>query len=201
MSGYRLKSMTTGQPGGWRYQIPETGYTAVSNSYTGLKAKIIKHFVANDLTVPSDIEIERRVNDYLCMNGCDCTYEDVPIVRSSRRSMQISDVAKFTATLVHSLVSGQKVSQEEADRRAGICSMCTSNVKPEGCTGCNSRLLKETVKLVSRHGNTGFDDKLNSCEHCGCFIRSMIWFPIETMHKFTDDSENEQLPAHCWKKR
>lgn len=200
-TGYKLLNDHRGLPGGWIYRVPETGIEVFAGSWPQLHEFVRRHYAANAIEVPSNLD--DLMLEYICKNGADCAYDDVEIPKpAGRKSLQIGDVIRFSMSLLHGLtVGGGKVSQEEANRRANICSGCRFNRKPLGCTGCNARVLKEAVKTFSQHGSTPYDEQVQSCEFCGCFIRSMVWFPIETLHRFTDATENENLPAHCWKKR
>lgn len=199
--GYKLLNDHLGLPGGWIYRVPETGIEVFAGSWPQLHEFVRRHYIANAIQIPSNLD--DLMLEYICKNGADCAYNEVELPKpAGRKSLQIGDVIRFSMSLVHGLtVGGGKVGQEEANRRASICSGCRFNRKPLGCTGCNARVLKEAVKTFSQHGSTPYDEQVQSCEFCGCFIRSMVWFPIETLHKFTDATENENLPAHCWKKR
>jgi hypothetical protein len=173
----------------------------MGGSWPQLHEFVRNHYTANAIKIPENLDT--LITEYSCRNGADCMYNEVEIRKpEGRKSLQIGDVIRFSMSLLHGLtVGGGKVDQAEATRRASICSTCIYNRKPLGCTGCNARVLKEAVKTFSQHGSTPLDENLQSCEFCGCFIRSMVWFPIETLHKFTDATENKNLPAHCWKKR
>lgn len=199
--GYRLFNDHNGPQGGWKYRVPETGIEIVEGSINQLKISIREHYAGNSLAIPSNLD--DLVLEYVCKNGADCEYNGVTVEKSNsqaKKSMQLRDVVRFTKTLVHSLSNGGKVDQAEANRRAEICSGCQFNKEASGCMGCNSGPLKEVVKLLSNHGSTKYDESLKSCEFCGCFVRSLIWFPVETLRKFTDPQENKNLPVHCWKK-
>jgi hypothetical protein len=200
-TGYKLLNDHLGLPGGWFYRVPETGIEVTAGSWPQLHEFVRNHYKSNAINLPSNLDV--LMLEFICKNGADCAYDEVEIPKpAGRKSLQIGDVIKFSMSLLHGLtVGGGKVDQTEANRRASICSGCRFNRKPLGCTGCNARVLKEAVRTLSQHGTTPLDDQLQSCEFCGCFIRSMVWFPIETLHKFTDATENANLPAHCWKKR
>ena len=200
-SGYKILNEHMVIPGGWHYRVPETGIDIPAGSLPQLREFVRNHYAANSLQLPANID--DMIVEFLCRNGADCSFNEIEIPKpAGRKSLQIGDVIRFSMSLLHGLtVGGGKVGQEEATKRAAICSTCRFNRQPLGCTGCNARVLKEAVKTFSQHGSTPYDDKVQSCEFCGCFIRSMVWFPIETLHRFTDATENENLPAHCWKKR
>lgn len=201
MKGWKLLNEHNVIPGGWNYRVPETGIEIAGGSWPQLNIFVRNHYQANAIPVPANLDA--LITEYACNNGADCMYNEVEVVKpKGRKSLEIGDVIRFSMSLLHGLtVGGGKVSQAEATSRAMICSTCRFNRKPLGCTGCNARVLKEAVRTLSQHGSTPVDEQLQSCEFCGCFIRSMVWFPIETLHKFSDATENENLPAHCWKKR
>ena len=201
MSGYKVLNEHMVIPGGWSYRVPETGVEIAGGSWPQLHEFIRNHYTANAIKIPANLDT--LITEYACLNGADCSYDEVNIPKpAGLKSLQLGDVIRFSMSLLHGLtVGGGKVGQAEANRRANICSTCQFNRKPLGCTGCNARVLKDAVKTFSQHGSTPVDESLQSCEFCGCFIRSMVWFPIETLHKFSDAIENENLPAHCWKKR
>lgn len=200
-TGYKILNEHMVIPGGWQYRVPETGIEIMAGSWPQLHDFVRSHYLANAIQIPSNLY--DMIVEYACRNGADCTYDEVELSKpAGRKSLEIGDVIRFSLSLLHGLtIGGGKVGQEEANRRAGICAGCRFNRKPLGCTGCNARVLKEAVKTFSQHGSTPVDEQLQSCEFCGCFIRSMVWFPIETLHKFTDTTQNENLPDHCWKKR
>ena len=201
LTGYKVLNEHMVIPGGWHYRIPETGIEVPGGSWSQLHEFVRNHYTANAIKIPDNLDI--LITEYACRNGADCAYDEVKIPKpAGLKSLQLGDVIRFSMSLLHGLtVGGGKVGQAEANRRANICSTCSFNRKPLGCTGCNARVLKDAVKTFSQHGSTPVDESLQSCEFCGCFIRSMVWFPIETLHKFSDATENENLPAHCWKKR
>jgi hypothetical protein len=200
-TGYKILNEHMVIPGGWHYRVPETGIEIAGGSWPQLHEFIKNHYNANAIQIPGNLD--DLIVEYACRNGADCTYDEVELSKpAGRKSLEIGDVIRFSMSLLHGLtIGGGKVGQEEANRRANICAGCRFNRKPLGCTGCNARVLKDAVKTFSQHGSTPVDEQLQSCEFCGCFIRSLVWFPIETLYKFADSTENENLPDHCWKKR
>ena len=194
---YKLYDDHIGPPGGWKYRVPETGVLIQGGSFIQLNEFVAKHYTDNAMAVPANLH--DMVLEYACKNGANCDFDGVQVSKTSgKKSLNIGDVIRFSRTYVDALLRGDKVSQEEANRRAAICAECPSNKPLEGCSSCNSRGLRDFVRFMSQHGSTAMDDRLNSCEYCGCFIRSMVWFPLESLKRF--DNDNSQLPANCWKK-
>lgn len=197
----KLLEQDTVPPGGWRYRVPETGFVINSWSWNALVPKIEAHYKANALKAPANLE--QLVIDYACDTYAKCEEGGVPnrVARNVFKALHVNEVIRFTQTYWDALKRGEKVTQDEANRRASICASCPFNQQPDGCTGCNSRTIKAIVSTISQAGRTPHDGQLQSCRFCGCFIQSLIWYPLDTLQKFTDAAENEELPDHCWKKR
>ena len=171
-------------------------------TFDALVTEVRNHYLANNLSVP--VDLEQIILSYVCQTYAECSFDNVPnaVARGTiKQTLGLADVIRFSKTLFDAMIGGEKVTQDEANRRAQICSTCPYNVQPDGCMGCNSRLLKEAVSSLSRAGKTPYDGQLMSCRFCGCFINSMVWFPISTLVKFSNSQENSDLPAWCWKKQ
>ena len=197
---WKLLNAHFGPRGGWTYRIPENGLLVNGGTFEALVTEAGNHYRANNLKVPPNLE--ELILSYVCQTYAECSYDNVPnaAARGIFHRSAITDVIRFSRTMFDAMVGGEKVTQEEADRRAKICSTCPFNVQPEGCTGCNSRAIKEAVTALTRAGKTPYDGQLLSCKFCGCFINAMVWFPLSTLQKFTDYDENKELPEWCWKK-
>lgn len=190
----------SGPRGGWTYRVPEDGSTISAGSVPQLIKDVLRYYQVNGFQIPP--ALDDAVLTHICTTYWQCLDNGIPnsVAKGAVRSWSLQDVARFSQTLFGALIGGTKVTQAEADRRAAICASCPANVRPEGCVGCNSRAMKEAIALVSRAGKTRFDPVLFSCRFCGCFINSVIWFPLEVLQKNTPTEENRDLPAHCWKK-
>lgn len=197
----KLKNKNIGLAGGWRYTQKESGMTFKCSSWDQLIVELKKHRVTNGYDIPLNWESE--VEDSLCRNCPDpdewCIQDNNP--KPTHRNLRLGDVVMFTRVLVDKFVRGGKnVGVEEAEARASICSNCSENVEVGGCNGCNSGLVEKAVKRVTDSGVTKYDNKLKTCQLCGCFNKAQIWFPIETLQKNMSDKIRELLPSHCWKK-
>ena len=140
--------------------------------------------------------------------GIEIPAGSLPQLREFVRNHYAANAVKVPANLdilitEYQCRNGADCSYDEVEipRPKGLKSLQIGDVIRFSMSLIHGRVLKEAVRTLSQHGTTPLDDQLQSCEFCGCFIRSMVWFPIETLHKFTDATENANLPAHCWKKR
>jgi len=183
--------------GAFRYVQPESGLEIREGSWRNLVNAVRKHRQANGYAVPVDYEWEIeegfcKLLPEACKDG-----EASP----SPKHLTIGQVISFTLILGESLLKGSpRCSAEVAEERASICASCHDNIKPKGCTGCNSRKVNTLVSKLTGAKPTSHDGRLESCRHCGCLNRAQIWFPLEILQKHTSKRVREALPSHCWKK-
>ena len=190
----RLKNlMGACPPDGYRYVFPETGHTVHAWTYYDWVQAAKDHLAANSLPVPD--QLGERMQHQLCMTlppGW-CDYDDPNRPRPST-SLTWNDVAGGVATFTRWLAAGAKsVVQDEADRRALICSRCYLNVNVQGCAGCH----KAVVEVV-RNRKTKYDFALRSCAACRCFLRAKVHFPLSILDKSGVDQA--LYPSFCWLK-
>jgi hypothetical protein len=103
---------------------------------------------------------------------------------------------KFFTAVISAAVDGL-VPQEEAERRALICSTCPNNQPMEAriCEGCwSANFVREAAeKLSTRH--TSLDNKLDTCSLCQCRLVLKCHVNKEAMADKSID-----WPSHCWMK-
>jgi hypothetical protein len=181
-------------PDGFRYIFPEDGWVCHAWTYNDWIAFAKAHLVANSLPVPDDLEasMQNQLCQTLPPGWCD--YDDPNRPRVST-SIDWNDLQTGLTTFAKWVQSGfQTVSQDEADRRALICSRCYLNVNVQGCAACG-----KAVETVTRNKKSKYDFALRSCAVCKCFLRAKIHFPISTLDT---QSTNQQLyPSSCWLKK
>jgi hypothetical protein len=104
-------------------------------------------------------------------------------------------------SLSHWLLEGHApVSQCVANARAAVCAKCSLNEHEglyEDIVGMAARVVK--AALNRKHQMrlaTIMDEDLRMCGACGCDLKLLVWAPSQVI-----DTENQQLPAHCWKPR
>jgi hypothetical protein len=129
----------------------------------------------------------------------ECLHVDPSQIR--KRGWSMMDIVRGSLAMTSQKLSGLPlVSPEEATRRAGICAGCPHAVffsKP--CTG----LCRELVNLLSSTGDksTPYDHPLRACGICGCWIKTAVWFPLETQCVAVNNDMKEQFKSvqKCWK--
>lgn len=187
----------------WQWPVKQTGQTIYAGNLEQLKAKVRAHLDANKFE--DVVVVDEELHDYAARIAAKtspgCCYEDDDVKPQNRR-LHLSDVIRFSRTMMLNLARGLKrVDQVEADRRGAICANCIYNVTPGGCGGCSgSGVAAATVGLLVGERKTAADAKLQSCQFCGCFNKAQVWFPLPDLQGAMSAELRSQLPDNCWKK-
>jgi len=117
---------------------------------------------------------------------------------SKERHITFADVIRFGKTTLKYLKSGGRVvSQEEAERRAEICTACEfnnpKNKDEKGCLSCIAKKIYFAIR--KRTPETSLDDKLTFCKVCNCELKIKVHLPLSAI-----DNEGiiHKYPWHCW---
>ena len=107
--------------------------------------------------------------------------------------VNLASIKSFLKLVRRRGLNRQVVSEEEALRRAAICSDCPLAGPISGCGTCK-QLVKSILKIP--RGNLVPKDKAG-CTVCGCYVDAKVWIKREHL-----DSEIEKYtwPDHCWVK-
>lgn len=183
----------------WRAYIEQTGATLVAPSRSALIPKISAHLRANNL--PPMVNPEDDADNYICAAmGSDQRARRCKIVPEGpvpeRVSSGISDMLAFVDFV---RVNGFTfVSQEEAERRAAICSACPYLAPVGGCGACDMarRLLENTTALIGGK-TTSFDAQLGkkACAVCGCSSKVKVHLNIKSGYR------SAEYPQWCWQNK
>lgn len=170
----------------WRYVQPESGAVFTGTSYWGIVDQVHEHRRAMGYDIGEGWE--ERFQDALCRQN-----EQVPctdrVTPPSKRRLQLADLRRFMTAA--SKFDGTFVAQEEAERRAVICSTCPLNKTVTGCWGC-AGLLKVALKFLAGR-STRRDKALESCAVCGCVLRVKVHLPV-------GEPDGLTYPEWCWQK-
>ena len=194
--------------GGYRYRVSETGHVFVGTTMHELRVFLGKHCKVHNLPMPTQQMIEEQICFELGKNAVHWCMEEktgmaphIPVNAPDCAGLSLNSVKQASFTLLHSLVSGTKVDQVEADRRASICVGCTQNREVPGCKGCAFSALKNLIDKARMGRTTSYDDRLNTCCVCGCLNRVKIWMPMESILHHTPIPQVERLQEkapNCW---
>lgn len=176
---------------GWYWPVEETKTVVVSYGFPTLIEAIKKHLDAND--IPIRVELEREIHEFSCQKVPDSCEE---LDEKSGEKIKLWYLAKKFFTAVISAATQGLVSQDEAERRALICSTCPHNggSSLNLCTGgCHTaKFVKEAAEALSTK-HTSLDNRLNTCTRCECSLRLKIWIPKEGM-----EDASIEWPSFCW---
>lgn len=179
-----------GDSNGYFWPVEQTKTVVVSLTFKTLIEAVKKHLTANDVAIP--IDLERSMNEFSCAEHPTMCEEIDP---DAERKVSLWYMAKKFFTAVISAATTGLVSQEEAERRASICSVCPHN-KPQElnfCSGCHTaKFVRDAAEALStRH--TSFDNQLDTCELCSCSLKLKVFVPKEGM-----EDKNIQWHPVCW---
>lgn len=202
----RLQLVTRGVtvPDKFRYKIPEDGHWIAEHMdpESWLRA-IRKHYADNGYPIPDDLQ--QIAEDQLCrtLPAGWCRYVDGrdPEAFIDRR-IGVSTVISGTKVFAKFLLEGAPtVSQEEAERRALICSRCYALDTVQGCGSCLS--IAEAVSEVVGARKTPSDAALEgkACLVCKCSAKANVWMPVEVSRVGVSEERLKLFPEFCWKKQ
>lgn len=196
----RLKSYREVPPNSYRYTVPETGHQITAWSVESWLSKTKQHLEANNLPIPIDLLaiMEAQLCEILPVGWCEHDDPNRPRVDTN---ITWGDVETGSKTLFEWFKQGLPiVDQDEAERRAKICTSCYLNVRAVGCgQSCRELIRAMFGFFVGR--KTSVDDQLNSCAACKCLLKNKVFAPLTVIEKYDSDSLQMLLPSFCWLKR
>lgn len=197
-----LLDRTTVPPGGFKYLCTETGTWITAASHHELIGSVRRHLSANVL--PISATLEQDVEHSLCATlppGI-CMHKDpqIQLQETRVRKLSIAEVVSATLSIGEFLLRGrERVSPEEANRRAKICTTCPFNQPAGDCTTCSHTSIREVVEKVVGGAQTDSDAALHSCYVCGCTLKAAVWMPLDILQRHAGENL-KTLPEWCWKK-
>jgi hypothetical protein len=203
-------------PGGWRLPLvlageyfpdgktKEQDRRAATKEALVAKARAFRE--ANGLPIPPDFSavIEDLVCSQMPPGTCRGAQGPIPegvVIPGLMAKLTIKDVYHGGRVFAPWVRAGKPlVETSVAAERGRICAGCPYNVPFEPCGSC-SRLYRAVRRLRPKGSSTPSDSKLKVCAICKCDNRTAAHIPLEFIFKGIPEVLNEQLPAHCWKKR
>lgn len=185
-------------PGGWKYVDPDTGFRVGVPTYQAMLNKVAVHRRANNLLPLSEASIQ----DILCQQAhegvCGGTQEKgAALVHAEITGADAINGTKVIFSLVKS--GGRLVKQEEAERRAKICSSCPLNVDyKSGCASCATTLAGFVLKITKKRKTT-MDGNLKACGVCHCMNTAQVHVPYKHLKKGITPAMDDLWPEECWK--
>jgi hypothetical protein len=211
----RLRLIPNGMtvPDKFKFVCPIDGHHIAQHMdrETWMKA-IRRHYADNGYEIPPDIE--EIAEDQLCqsLDGEWCQYCDGS-ERGAHIDRRIGVQTIISGTKVLSnflldaglnlvgLAESPIVSQEEANRRALICSRCYALDTVQGCGSCLS--VAEAVAEVVGTKTTASDNVLEgkACLVCKCAAKANVWMDVRISKSGVTDEARKMFDTipHCWK--
>jgi hypothetical protein len=172
-------------------------------SYNDMRDAVAKHNVANDHEEWDwETAMCKMMPPGICMyeNGADPFGINCQMDLGTAAAGTVA-IAELTAR--YALGMEYLVEQEEAERRAAICSGCQWNISMAGCQTCGAGdVVRAAVSRIIGDKTTSADQYLGGCCGCHCSLKSIVWVKGSILKKgFTDDlrEKTERLQPHCFK--
>lgn len=195
----KLRNLSDGPPGGWRFKHLDTGFVSTGVTFQQLVQKVLQYRQNHSAPIVSEgfARLSDEIEADICasMEPADqasyCDTKFRPLT-----GIHWKEVSRFLHTLAAWVKTGfTQVPQEEAERRAAICAVCPLNIGLAGCAICRSSLKAGRDALMQ--ARTSQDVKLEACGVCGCDLKTSVHVPINVLR-----SDRElQYPDWCWKAR
>lgn len=206
MEMIRAALVTKSQPpygGQFSINRPDIGMVGGGTNFEMLMRNLRNYRKSN--AIPMGLEFEDEVEREICKLYPAACHETSNLIPNRDRTYSFSDVIHGTKAMIAFKLAGSPlVSQEEANKRAAICSHCPNNgpfTKP--CGGICGELQDIVVSLIGGK-TTPMDAALNSCYICNCFNRASVWVELDVMWKTLTPTQKEQFKTakeqyQCWK--
>lgn len=178
-----------GSKQGWFYPIEETKCVLMSVGFKSLVDDVRQHMKVNGVEVPANLmdTIQFWWCDNIDSENCG---EPVPAHAADIYTLAM----RFLRTVRDWLAQGgQRVPQDEAERRAAICATCPFNQAETWCSGCFMKAVLGRVLSAFGGWTTSRDAELKSCRVCGCKLSVKVHIPAEAM-----EYKGLEWPEHCW---
>lgn len=175
---------------GWHYPIAETKTVIFEYGINELVKAVQSHLEGNGIPEPENLI--RLMHEYLCERLPQNCVEMNP---ARERIVSLWQLARRFYRAVKSAAINGLVSQEEAERRAVICSTCPNNrgIEIATCQGCyTARFVTEAATALSTK-HTSLDGQLDTCSLCQCRLSLKIFVPVSGMQE-----KGIEWPSHCW---
>lgn len=96
------------------------------------------------------------------------------------------------------LISGEVVPHFTAQHRSEICLECPRHNPDQTAAVLIGEGVRALLESKNKMGlKVESEDKLGTCEVCGCVVKLQVWEPSELLEKHTD---RNLFPVGCWKK-
>lgn len=160
---------------------------------------------AEEWVVPVDEEAKKK-SQFQRSSPVERPSPVAPVVQVGlvdRLLSRVRGIARGAATLADWLGDGcVPVSPFLAESRATICAGCPLNVKADAVgafTGAVADAIRDQTIAKNAVGlSTALEDRIDTCEACGCHLRLKVWVPIATIRSRMIQEDKDRLHGSCW---
>lgn len=180
----REEPPTGGQ--GWVFTHPVTGMRFQHYEYGAFVRQIVDHNRANGIEMENLDELicqQMQLSDRWCG-------EPPPAIETF--DIKLSDLMRGLNSARKFLFSGGAlVDQEEANRRAEICSTCPKKTSSVNCLPCSG--FSNALREIIGGRQTPHDQNVDACSVCKCGMKEKVWLPMDSI-----DIKGLEFPDWCW---
>ena len=199
-----MPNKTNTPPGGWVYQVPETGKRIGPFSGARQLHDVLRgHYQSAGYDFPGDIM--DKVEAQICENQPEyCSEPPRGVIGRAWDSLKnmghtFNAARQCLVTLVSNRAgSGERPSQELRELRARTCVECPMNQEITPCSHCRMDTLNSLVTKLSGATKTSYDSQLKFCAVCHCNLRAKIATKHEAIWNHIPKEQKERLPQNCW---
>lgn len=198
----RFNNTANSPPDFWRFTDPETGFVSKAVDHYNWMLQINAHRKGNGLPLISEAVAENQLCQQMPPGWCHHDDDEQHSRSWVNTRLRWSDIVEGTKAYVALIASGFKtVEQEEANRRAKICSSCYLRVQPQGCGSCVKLGQIVTGDLAQK--KTPYDDHLvnMACAICSCPVKSLVHFEMPALDSTDSPEKQAAYPNFCWRKQ
>lgn len=196
----QLKDPNTVPPGGWKYRVPETGFTLSRNSRALLVQSVSEHLTANN--IPSDPgTILSRIEAQICERApasCYKVQHSPATPRPAGRRWSLREILNGVSAWLFDVKGENYAPMDVVRKRASVCANCPLRVESDACQECS----KTYQAMVKRVGHSRIDPlrsfKLRICDACGCFQAVKVQLTLPTVMKRISPEQKAKLHHGCW---
>jgi len=176
------------------FQDPDTGRKFIGKTKAELLQKIVTYRAQNEL--PEIEHLNLVLENYWCHLP-----ENNGICEEGKLERSFMAYLKGGISLVKNMLYPKFASQEEAERRATICSTCPHNLIPGENAEEKSAWMEWSDNLAIMsigERKTSHDAILGNCEICSCPLKSKVFWGGKI--ELPEEEERQTIPE-CWQRR
>lgn len=206
MALLKIKRLNEVPQGGWRFpRDPQSNRMddaamVFGGDFGDLVKNVAEYRIINQLPLGN---VGEEIHKWMCQNiSVECV-PDIPRGFASGLLVRGAELARFIAAMAAWMTSSDTVPQEEAERRAVICSSCRYNVElgDVSCAGCYG-LAGHILEIIGNR-QTRMENNLRYCGNCHCSNRVQVFAPLAILnraHKLSGFPEDIGDGTPCWQK-